>query len=168
VVDWKAVVIYPSKEAESAGNRAWYQEFFESGRLIRIYLKDLPAFDELSSELKLLKLIVMPDEQVAVAAKEWIPLATVEEIDFIEQIFVLKFSTLTREKVRTMLGLKEELFKDTQFYKDVIKEGKLEGKLEGELEGKLKAVPLLRRLGQSDEAIATELELPIDQVRLTK
>ncbi len=80
-----------------------------------------------------------------------------------------------------MLGIQKELLKETQFYKEVFEEGKLEGKrkgvlegkrkglLEGKrkglLEGKLEAVTLLRRLGMSDEAIAKELNLPLDAVQ---
>ncbi len=92
-----------------------------------------------------------------------------------------------------MLGIQKELLKETQFYKEVFEEGKrkgllegkrkgllegkrkgllegkrkglLEGKRKGLLEGKLEAVTLLRRLGLSDEAIAKELNLPLDAVQ---
>ncbi len=40
--DWRAVVIFPTRSVEPSGESQWYREFFESGRVLRIYLDELP------------------------------------------------------------------------------------------------------------------------------
>jgi predicted transposase/invertase (TIGR01784 family) len=61
--DWRAIVIYPS-QAFDTGVHHHYREFFESGRLQRIFLTDLP--DELLEKfpLNLLKIIIDSKENV--------------------------------------------------------------------------------------------------------
>jgi predicted transposase/invertase (TIGR01784 family) len=115
--------------------------------------------------------------------------ATPEQIDIIEQIIVYKFSTLTREEIQTMLGIQQEIFKDTQVYKEIasemreqyLKEGLKEGMREGlekglekgmekgmeegERKAKLETVPLLRELGMTDKKIAERLGLALSMVK---
>lgn len=68
-----------------------------------------------------------------------------------------------------MLGIQEELLKDTAFYREAFEEGRAEGEAKGRAEGeratKLAVVPLLRRLGLSDEQIAKELNLSLADVQ---
>ena len=64
-----------------------------------------------------------------------------------------------------MLGIEEEILRETRAFQEILTEGKLEGKLEGKIEGKIETVPLLRRLGLSDEQIAKELGVPLDLVQ---
>lgn len=56
-----------------------------------------------------------------------------------------------------MLKIQEELLKETAFYKEAYEEG--------EVKAKLATVPLLRRLGLSDEQISAELNLPLTDVQ---
>lgn len=56
-----------------------------------------------------------------------------------------------------MLGIEEEILRETRAFQEILTEGKLEGKIE--------TVPLLRRLGLSDEQIAKELGVPLDLVQ---
>ncbi|MFN3639257.1 MAG: flagellar assembly protein H, partial [Chloroherpetonaceae bacterium] len=82
------------------------------------------------------------------------------------QILSYKFRTLTREEIRKMLKIQEELgLRETAFYKEAFEEGRQEGKQEGRQEGKLATVPLLRELGLSDEQIAEKLGLPLIDVQ---
>ncbi|MFN3639202.1 MAG: flagellar assembly protein H, partial [Chloroherpetonaceae bacterium] len=86
------------------------------------------------------------------------------------QILSYKFRTLTREEIRKMLKIQEELgLKETAFYKEAFEEGRQEGEvqgiLKGERAGKLSTVPLLRELGLRDEQIAEKLGLPLIDVQ---
>ncbi|MFQ3597557.1 MAG: hypothetical protein SNJ55_14020, partial [Chloroherpetonaceae bacterium] len=75
----------------------------------------------------------------------------------------------TEAEVKAMLGIEEELLKDTPFYKEVFakgeQKGEQKGRQEGEKKGKLATVPLLRELGLSDEQIAEKLQLALADVQ---
>jgi len=105
--------------------------------------------------------VVEPEETAIERARKLVAKSSLVELDFIEQILSSKFKELNREEIQAMLGIKEELLKETGFYKQTFEEGKLEG----EVQGKIKTVPLLRRLGLSDEAIARELGLSLADVQ---
>jgi len=60
--------------------------------------------------------------------------------------------------------LEEELRK-TRAFQEVLEEGRETGIKEGLEQGKLMAVPLLRKLGMSDEAIAKEPGLAVEKVK---
>jgi predicted transposase/invertase (TIGR01784 family) len=156
---WKAVIIYPNRAAEPK-DRSAYWEYFASGRVKRIFLDEVANFTRKTKRLSMFKAAVAPPEKVIQLVRRTLPTITAKELDFIEQIFATKFPTLTQEEIRAMLGLKEELFKDTQFYKDVFGEGKQEGKLD--------VVPVLRRLGLTDSEIAAELNIPLSAVQSVK
>ncbi len=59
-----------------------------------------------------------------------------------------------------MLGIEEEILRETKAFQEILTEGIEQGKLEGKIE----TVPLLRKLGLSDEQIAKELGLSLDLV----
>ncbi len=199
--NWKSVVIYPSRSAEQPDLDA-YRELLESGRVLRVYLDELPSIAELDSAVALFKLIVEPKKSAATSAKLLMERAP-EKLEFIQQILFYKFSNLTRKEILKMLDIEEEFeeeLKKTRAYQEIlqegreegikqgfkegmrdglkegiregklegIREGKLEGKLEGRLEGKLETVPLLRKLGLTDEAIAENLNLSLDAVKAVK
>ncbi|MCS7012472.1 MAG: hypothetical protein RMI34_00975 [Chloroherpetonaceae bacterium] len=68
-----------------------------------------------------------------------------------------------------MLGITEEILRDTQAFQEILAEGREEGRAQGlaqgREEGKLEAVPILREMGLSDEVIAEKLNLPLEKVR---
>ena len=68
--DWSAIVLYPSSSTD-AGNIKHYREFFDSGRIRRIYLNELSGevFDN-SIAIKTLKLIVAPESKTVEQARE--------------------------------------------------------------------------------------------------
>ncbi|MFN3560967.1 MAG: DUF2887 domain-containing protein [Chloroherpetonaceae bacterium] len=164
------MVIYPTRSVEQK-DRGNYELLLGLECFERVYLDELREGEDLS--LGLFKLLVVSERLAKKMVRKMMKKASLKELDLIEQVITYKFSKLTREEVRAMLGIQKELLKETQFYKEVFEEGKLEGKrkglLEGKrkglLEGKLEAVKLLRRLGLSDEVIAKELNLPLDAVQ---
>ncbi len=200
VKKWRAVAIYPSRSVEQCALDG-YEELLETGLVLRVYLDELPSLDTVSKNVGLFKLLVASETKAPTIAKTLMQNATLIQVDLIEQIVSYKFPKLTREEVKSMLGIQEELLKDTQFYKDIynearkeiyeqakkegmkegikegmkegIKEGMKEGMKEGfakgiekgAVEGKLSTVPIFRKLGLSDEAIAEALNLPLDSIK---
>ncbi len=183
---WQAVVIYPSRKVESK-NISGYEALFEAGLVQRIYLDELPDGLKLGNGIALFKLLIEPEQAAIRSAKTLLEQAP-EQVDFIQQILFYKFSNLTREEILKMLSIEEAFeaeLKKTRAYQEILQEGKLEGIKqgmkegikegikegmkegikEGELQGKLATVPILRRLGLSDEQIAVELSVPISAVK---
>jgi predicted transposase/invertase (TIGR01784 family) len=175
---WKAVAIYPSKSVEQK-NAENYQDLLELDRFARVYLDELPERE--TKAVGLFKLLIEPEETAGERARKLVAGASAVELDIIEQILTYKFRNLKREEIQRMLKIQEELLKDTAFYKEAYEEGKeegeaqgilkgeaqgvLRGKFEGERAAKLATVPLLRRLGLSDESIAKELNLSLADVQ---
>lgn len=67
--DWRAVVIFP-KRAFDPGVHQHYRELFESGRVICIYLEDLPAAQSERFPLNLLQIISDSEQQVLATVKK--------------------------------------------------------------------------------------------------
>ncbi|MFQ3597202.1 MAG: Rpn family recombination-promoting nuclease/putative transposase [Chloroherpetonaceae bacterium] len=164
---WQAVVIYPSRSVEQKAIEP-YADLLALKRVKRIYLDELTESD--SNAVALYELLIAKGEEAGERAQRLAQRASVLELDLIEQILSYKFRTLTREEIRKMLKIQEELgLKETAFYREAFEEGreegKFEGKEEGRLEGKLATVPILRELGLSNEAIAEKLNLPLSEVQ---
>ncbi|MBW4664943.1 MAG: Rpn family recombination-promoting nuclease/putative transposase [Chroococcus sp. CMT-3BRIN-NPC107] len=68
--DWSAIVLYPSSSTDAA-NIKHYQEFFDSGRIRRIYLNELrgEVFDN-SIAIRTVKLIVAPESKTVEQARD--------------------------------------------------------------------------------------------------
>jgi predicted transposase/invertase (TIGR01784 family) len=98
--------------------------------------------------------------------------ASAVELEVIEQILTYKFRNLKRAQIRKMLKKQQELLKDTAFYKEAYEEGKEQGEAQGIFKGeraaKLSTVPLLRRLGLTDEQISIELNISLADVQNVK
>jgi predicted transposase/invertase (TIGR01784 family) len=163
--DWRAVVIYPSRDIEQE-RLELVQEFLTSGRITRIYLDELGSIEDLPWGLALMALTILPSDEMLTKAKEILQQFSVEEttspetssegsaiLDLVITAVIYKFSELTRDEVLTMLGL--ELKEPRAF-----RETRAEGKAEGEAEGKLAATKegieaiLLVRFGEIDEELA--------------
>ncbi|MFN3345760.1 MAG: Rpn family recombination-promoting nuclease/putative transposase, partial [Chloroherpetonaceae bacterium] len=144
---WRAVAIYPSRSVEQRSFDG-YAELLETGLVFRVYLDELPSLDTVSKNVGLFKLLVAPEKQAPSIAKMLVQDATLTQVNLIEQIVSYKFPKLTREEVKSMLGIQEELLKDTQFYKDIYNEArkeiyeqaKKEGMKEGMKEGFAKGI----------------------------
>ncbi|MCS6990117.1 MAG: Rpn family recombination-promoting nuclease/putative transposase [Chloroherpetonaceae bacterium] len=175
---WQAVVIYPARSVEQKGLEG-YEDLLELKRLRRVYLNELQDIE--SASVGLFRLLAEPERAARELARKIAAKASQRELDLIEQILSYKFNTLTRKEIREMLGIQEELLKDTAFYKEAFEEGRqageaqgraegeakgrAEGRAEGERAAKLAIVPLLRELGLSDETIAEKLNLPLADVK---
>lgn len=169
VKKWRVVVIYPNRNAEQE-DLGSFSELLNTNLIQRIYLNELPSLDVLDETISIFKLAVEPNTTAIQAAKMLAERAP-EQLDFIERVLFYKFSNLTRREILNMLGIKEEFeeeLKKTKAYQEILAEGIetgiQQGIQQGELKGKIQAVPLLRKLGMSNESIAKELNLPIEQV----
>jgi predicted transposase YdaD len=90
----------------------------------RIYLEDLLPLKNLSPNLALLRLIVVPEEDLGVEGRAILAAAEGEtdfrrQLDMVEGIMASKFPQLTVEEVRQMLGLTSVDFTETMYYKQV-------------------------------------------------
>ncbi len=115
--DWRAVVIYPSRDIEQERLEI-VQEFLVSGRITRIYLDELGQIEDLPWGLALMALTILPSDEMLAKAKEMLQRLPVEKatspetssegsaiLDLVITAIVYKFSELTRDEVLTMLGL---------------------------------------------------------------
>lgn len=60
-----------------------------------------------------------------------------------------------------MLGIEEEILRETRAFQEILQEGKAIGKEEM----LAKTVPILRELGLNDEDIARKMEIPIETIK---
>jgi conserved hypothetical protein (putative transposase or invertase) len=155
---WQAVVIYPSRKIE--GEKLLpFEELLKTTLVKRIYLDELPNMDRLESSVAIFKLVIEPPDAVVATAKHLIEQSP-EYLDFIELLLFYKFPTLTREEILKMLNIDEELkeeLKKTRAFQEILQEGLVKGKMS--------AVHVLRKYGLSDEEIAKELGLSLEQVK---
>ncbi len=165
--DWSAIVLYPSSSTD-AGNIKHYREFFDSGRIRRIYLNQLSGgVFENSLAVKTVKLIVAPESKTIEQARELVERVRLQGdqlqqekfVQLVETILVYKLPNMSREEIEAMFELSD--LKQTKVYQ----EAKLEGIQQGIQEGKLQSVPPLLALGLTVEQIAQALGLSVEQVR---
>jgi predicted transposase YdaD len=98
----------------------------------RLYLEDLVSREDLSPNLSLLKLVVVPDGEASALARSILNRAQTPEefekyLDVVEAILVNKFTTLSIEEIRNMLDLKTADVTQTRFYQEVREIGRQEG-----------------------------------------
>ncbi|EDZ95030.1 conserved hypothetical protein [Limnospira maxima CS-328] len=88
-------------------------------------------------------------------------------IDIIETIVVYKLPQISREEIAQMLGLTD--LKQTRFYQEAFADGRQEGLQQGLQEGlqreRINIVLRLANLGNSAEAIAQILGLPLEEIQ---
>jgi predicted transposase YdaD len=94
----------------------------------RLYLEDLLPQTNLSPNLAILRLLILPDLDISTAAQAILrdPPTEAEfqrRLDLVEAILVNKFPQLNFEEVRQMLDLKEANLTQTRFYQDVLQKG---------------------------------------------
>jgi predicted transposase/invertase (TIGR01784 family) len=139
--DWRAVVVYPQRSLD-VGRPEHYREFFDSGRITRVYLNELVDNQPASLGLGVVQLVAAPESEADVRARRLLTQArqaTLAEIDrqeivgLIETVMIYKFPHKSREEIETMLGLSD--LKETRVYREAWQEGVLEGRQEGRQEG---------------------------------
>jgi predicted transposase/invertase (TIGR01784 family) len=132
--NWRAVAIFATRNTDT-GVLAQYEEYFHSGRLIRIYLDELEDISNESIGLGVLKLVVAPDSQAGLKARELASQTRVsledrgiqeKVLELIDKILVYKFPLLSRQELEAMFGLDD--LKQTRYFQDVREEGREEGR----------------------------------------
>ncbi|MDX2254572.1 MAG: DUF2887 domain-containing protein [Pseudanabaenaceae cyanobacterium bins.39] len=103
----------------------------------RLYLEDLLGLPDLSPNLSLLRLLVLPEEEVSNSAQAILsnsnnPAEFRARLDLVEAILINKFPQLSIEEVRLMLNLKEADVTQTRFYQEVFQIGRKDGRQEGQ------------------------------------
>lgn len=158
IQDWHAVVIYPNSQTEQR-NSSLYQPLVESEKVHRIYLDELGETDSLP--LNLMKLTITSQAKAPVFARALAKKAQTQPaiIELLTTIMVYKFTSLSRDEVREMLGFTTAELKNTQFYQDVKAEGVVEGRQEGRKEEAASLVlrQLSRRLGLLPDPVQAKI-----------
>ena len=163
---WQGLLILRSRSLD-LGSEIPYQNFLSSS-VTRLYLEDLLSVENLSPNLSLLKLVVMPQTEAAMMAKSILNRAQTQGefqkyLDLVEAILVNKFSDLSIEEIRNMLDLREADVTQTRFYQEVIQIGRQEGEQLGE--ANLIVRQISRRFGAlSPEQISQVRSLSIPQL----
>ena len=128
--DWRAVVIFP-KRALDPGVHQHYRELFESGRVICIYLEDLPAKQRERFPLNLLQIISDSEQQVLATVKKLtrqLPkqIHGAQERERIFQLIITllmsKFPQLTRKEAEKMVQPMLSDPKESRWYKELVSE----------------------------------------------
>ena len=158
--DWRAVVIYPSRNVEQSRTEM-VREMLDSGRIRRVYLDELGDVEELPTGLGLMVLTTLEGDDATTQARGLIERSGGDRamIDIVSTIIVYKFGNLSRDEVDAMLGIELE---QTRVYQEAKAEG-LELGLQQEKALVIKQ--LNRKLGNlSSQVQARVLALEIDRV----
>ncbi|WP_414523931.1 DUF2887 domain-containing protein [Umezakia ovalisporum] len=136
---WRGLIILKSR-SHQLGSEIPYQLHLQQ-QVQRLYLEDLLSAKDLSPNLAILQLIVLPGNRVGKAARKILenvvsPKELTDRLDLIEAILVSKFPQMSPEEIFKMLDLKTADITQTRFYRDVFALGSQEGKAEGIAEGK--------------------------------
>ncbi|NJK63714.1 MAG: Rpn family recombination-promoting nuclease/putative transposase [Synechococcaceae cyanobacterium SM2_3_1] len=173
---WQAVVLW-AKTTLDRGIPQVYRAL-QSQNLIRvIYLDQLPPGESVG--LGILRVIGAREEEDAILqAQQVLAQARAEEekelLELVERILVYKFATWSREELARMFSLTD--WRQTQFYQDVLQEGKQEGREEGihigEERGELRAKEQIARnliaAGLDPQLIAEATGLTLEQILALK
>jgi predicted transposase/invertase (TIGR01784 family) len=171
--DWQGVILYPTRSIEST-DITWYREFFDSGRLHRLYLDELDQSQSIG--IGTIKLITASERQAISQGQVLIQKIRQELndekqtktiLELIETILVYKLPQVSRQEIEAMFSLSD--LKQTKIYQEALEEGIEQGiergREEGELAAKQASIPRLAVLGLTAEQIALALDLETDQVR---
>ena len=166
---WYAWALFASRSLDP-GIPLQIEHAIKEGVMNRYYLEDLRKQNDLPLGLELLRLIVTPEREaedearrVLRRAREEAGAQQKEMIESVETVLVYKFPQLGRKELERMFDL--AAIRDTAVYREAFTEGEKRGKREGEKRGKLVAVPFLLELGASEEQIAINLALNVEEVR---
>ncbi|WP_232251452.1 DUF2887 domain-containing protein [Oscillatoria acuminata] len=164
---WQGLLILQNRRL-NLGSDLPYQSLLSSS-VTRLYLEDLLSVENLSPNLSLLKLVVMPETEAPVVAKSILSRAQTQGefekyLDLVEAILVNKFSNLSIEEIRRMLDLREANVTQTRFYQEVLQIGRQEGLQEGRQEGEQlgEANLIVRQISRRFGALSPE---QVSQVR---
>jgi predicted transposase/invertase (TIGR01784 family) len=131
---WRGLLVL-QRRSQDLGSETPYQVEL-ANRVRRVYLEDLLPLTDLSPNLALLRLLVVPEPQAGAAARVILNQSQTEEqfrqwLDLVEAILVYKLPQLSIEEIRQMLDLRDATLKQTRFYQEVLEEGLQAGRQEG-------------------------------------
>ncbi len=155
--DWKAIAIF-SKRIYDPNMLIHYAEFFESGRIISIYLDELGDVLSTNPEslaLGIVRLVIEKPKNTVTLAKKLVVTAKEqpEILKLVETILIGKFPKLTRSEIEAMFTMND--LKQTRVYQ--------EGRHEGEISLVLRQ--LNRRFGKLNDRFTNLIEnLEITQI----
>jgi len=127
---WRAVVLFPN-EAADPGVHPHYEEFFESGRLRRVYLTAVPPELLEKFPLNLLRIIIEPEGKVIATAEEIIrqlPEQISDEriqevlVDLLMNLLLSKLPKMSRQEIEKMFAPLLSDIKKSRFYQEVADE----------------------------------------------
>lgn len=165
--DWRAVAIFPTR-ALDPGVPRHYRELFNEGRVLRIYLDELPEATLQQFPLNLLQIILdkkqnvlstvenikrrLPKEMPEAAARETF-------IELMVNLLLNKFPELTEREVKKMVEPLISNVKKSRFYRELREETahELTPKIEQEIKRKIARELLLRKMSLELIAEATQL-----------
>jgi predicted transposase/invertase (TIGR01784 family) len=149
---WRGLLIIKSRRHD-LGSEIPYQYQLDN-QVQRLYLQDLLHQNNLSPNLALLQLIILPKTKTVQAAQNLLKSSKSQaefsqKLDLVEAILVNKFPNLSLEEILKMLDLKTADITQTRFYRDVFQLGRQEGEQKGRQEGEAKLIirQLKRRFG---------------------
>jgi predicted transposase/invertase (TIGR01784 family) len=132
--DWRAVVLFP-KETLDPGAHRHYREFFESGRIQRVFLDRLPTADIERLPLSLLQIITESEEAIGRTVSEIVkqvpaeirePQESEKIIELLIDVLLNKLPNLGREEIEKMVEPLISNVKKSRFYREVAQEGSIE------------------------------------------
>jgi predicted transposase/invertase (TIGR01784 family) len=127
---WQGLLIILNNRLD-LGSEIPYQNLLNN-QVERLYLEDLLDKENLSPNLAILRLIIIPKAQAGVEARQILNKATTEteyrlKLDLVEAILVNKFNKLSIEEIQKMLNLREADVTQTRFYQEVLERGEKSG-----------------------------------------
>lgn len=149
---WLALVIYPNRSTEKPPSIE-FEPLLDLPQIKRIYLEDYQRSTEPVYDL--LRLISCADEETPALAQKMAQQAEnvdKEVIEFIETVLVYKLPNLSREEIRTMLGLNDVTLKQTRFYQEMAEEEQQQGEI------RLLKKQLHKRFGPLSDEMLLKLE----------
>ncbi len=130
---WRGLLILRCRGQDLGANPP-YQILLDSW-VHKLYLEDLIGVKDLKPNLSLLRLLVIPDQEVSDSAKAILDDCDTSaefrlRLDLVEAILINKFPQLSIEEVRQMLNLREADVTQTRFYQEVFQIGQQEGEID--------------------------------------
>jgi predicted transposase/invertase (TIGR01784 family) len=137
-LSWQGLLIILNNRLD-LGSEIPYQNLLNN-QVERLYLEDLLDKENLSPNLALLRLIIIPKAQAGVEARQILNKATTEteyklKLDLVEAILVNKFNEVSIEEIQKMLNLREADVTQTRFYQEVLSRGEKSGEERGVQKG---------------------------------
>ena len=165
---WCGLVIL-RRRSQDLGSQSPYQILLDSW-VHRLYLEDLIGLTDLSPNLSLLRLLVIPEQEVSESAQAILSNSDTSaefrlRLDLVEAILINEFPQLSVEEVRLMLNLKEADVTQTRFYQEVFQIGQQDGQQIGRQEGEVEI--LLRLLNRRCRQLPIAQQAQIKSLPIT-